>query len=265
MRIRFLLILFSGLLTLASLPSCTEEKEDFQTEKLEEYMPLAAGKYITYRLDSMVFTNFGNNVEIHKYQVKHVIDSKITDNLGRPSYRVFVFIRDSIDINSWTPAQPWVNSASYFITPLDDQVEVIENNLRFIKLHLPIKNNFSWKGNKYLPMSNCGTTYGPYCSIFSIDNDNSMDDWDYYYDGGATSFNYKGFTYADVQTVEHADESLNIPVTNPNAYAYKTRSVEKFAKNIGLVYREHELWEYQLSPTPHKEGFGVTMWMIDHN
>ena len=70
----------------AALFSCNE-KEDFTTEALADYIPLTAKKYITYRLDSMVFTNFGRNTEIRKYQVKHVIDTLITDNLGRPSYK----------------------------------------------------------------------------------------------------------------------------------------------------------------------------------
>jgi hypothetical protein len=255
-RIPIIITLFIAA-SLAVFTSCTNEKEEFTTEKLEDYMPLAAGKYITYRLDSMVFTAFGTVTEIHKYQVKHVIDSRITDNLGRPSYRVYVYIRDSVNATSWTPAQPWTNSSTYFITPLADQVEVIENNLRFIKLHLPIKNTFSWNGNRYLPTN-------PYEPLYNFSNDNSMGDWDFFYDGQATSFSHKGINYTDVQTVEHIDETFNIPV-NPASYASKSRSVERYAKNIGMVYREHELWEYQVTPSRYYLGFGVTMWMIDHN
>jgi hypothetical protein len=111
--------------------SCNE-KEELVTESLTDYMPLAAGKYITYRLDSLVFTNFGRTTEIHKYQVKHQVDALITDNLGRPAYRVFRFIRDSAGL------QPWQPNGSYFITALADQVEISDDNLRMIKLHLPI-------------------------------------------------------------------------------------------------------------------------------
>ena len=105
------------------------EKEEFTSAAVTDYMPLAVGKYITYRLDSMVFTNFGRTTEIHKYQVKHQVDALITDNQGRPAYRVFRYLRDSAGVESWQPA------GSYFITPLSDQVEVAEDNLRFIKLH----------------------------------------------------------------------------------------------------------------------------------
>src|SRR6187397_1498439 len=83
--------------------SCNE-KEDFTTEALADYMPLSVGKFITYRIDSMVFTNFGRSTEIHKYQVKHQVDALITDNLGRPTYRIFRFIRDTAGTQPWQPA-----------------------------------------------------------------------------------------------------------------------------------------------------------------
>ncbi|HEY9663211.1 MAG TPA: hypothetical protein V6C65_32600, partial [Allocoleopsis sp.] len=82
-------------------------------------------------------------------------------------------------------------------------------------------------------------------------------------------FSYKGNNYTDVYTVEEADESFNVPITSPGSYGSKSRSVEKYAKAIGLVYREYELWEYQPNTGgtggPYKTGFGITMWMIDHN
>jgi hypothetical protein len=247
--------------TFLGVVSCNDKTETFQTEQLSEYIPLATGKYITYRIDSMVFTNFGRNTEIHKYQVKHIIEQQITDNLGRPSYLVYRYIRDSVNAQSWTPAQPWTASGSYFITPLNDQIEVIEDNLRFIKLHMPIRDGNRWKGNKYLPTS-------PYWSLYTFSNDDNMEDWDYFFDGDASTFSYKGINYADVYSIEEADESFNVPITDAGAYAARSRSVEKYAKNIGLVYRELELWEYQPNPggsSPYKNGFGITMWMIDHN
>jgi hypothetical protein len=239
----------------AAFFSCNK-KEDFQTASLSDYMPVVAGKYITYRLDSMVFTNFGRSVEVHKYQVKHQVDALITDNLGRPAYRVFRYIRDTAGI------QPWVANGSYFITLLSDQAELSEDNLRFIKLHLPFRNGFTWKGNKFLPTD-------PYGPLFNFSNDDNMEDWDYIYDGEPSSFSYRGNNYSDVYTVEEANEAFNIPVTSAGSYGTKSRAVEKYARGVGLVYREYLLWEYQPntggSGGPYNTGFGITMWMIDHN
>ena len=115
------------LLAISSLVffSCNE-KEELTTASLNDYTSLAAGKYITYRLDSTVFTNFGRAIEVHKYQVKHQVDALITDNLGRPSYRVYRFIRDSAGL------QPWQPNGTYFVTVLYDQLELIDDNLRVI-------------------------------------------------------------------------------------------------------------------------------------
>jgi len=248
-RLSFLAIIISTLF------SCNE-KEEFVTEKTEDYIPLEAGKYITYRLDSLVFTNFGRNIETHRYQVKEQVDAEITDNLGRPSYRVFRYLRDSLGTTSWQPA------GTYFITRLSDQVEVIEDNLRFIKMHLPLKEGFSWKGNKYLPT-------GPYQPIYNFTIDNNIGDWDFYYDNFSPAFSYGSINYSNVWTVEQIDESFNVPIANPTSYAYNLRSVEKYSKDIGLVYRQYELWEYQPNPGgsggPYYAGFGIKKWMIDHN
>lgn len=242
--------------------SCNE-KETLATDKLQDYFVMTPGKYITYRLDSLVFTNFGRTIETHRYQVKFQVDAQITDNQGRPAYRVYRYIRDSAGTQSWQP------DGSYAVTILSDQVEINDNNLRFIKMHLPVTNGFNWKGNRYLPAGTCPSSSGPYCQLYNFSNDDNMADWDYHYDGGAASFSYNGKNYTDVQTIEEADETFNVPITVPTAYASKSRSVEKYSKSTGLVFRDYQLWEYQPNTGgaggPYYTGFGITMWMIDHN
>lgn len=218
---------------------------------------LQPGKYITYRVDSLVFPDFGRSIEIHKYQQKHVIDAQFTDNLGRPSFRVFRYISDS------TGTQPWKSNGSYFITLLDDQMEIIEDNLRFIKLHVPFNIGFSWKGNAHLPQDPYYTLFGPF------GNDDDMDDWQFTYDSFEPSFNFQNQDYTNVWTVDAVDELDNVPIADPNFYAFRNRSLEKYSKGIGLVYRELVMWDYQPNPTgtggPYYSGFGITQWMVDHN
>ena len=239
--------------------SCTKKTEIYQTESINDYLPTIVGKYITYRVDSTVYPNFGTTTEVHSYQMKFVVDAQITDNLGRPSYRIYRYIRDTAGTQSWAPVY---NNSTYFITPLSDQIEVVENNLRFIKLHMPVTIDFTWKGNRYLPSDT-------YSSIYAFANDDEMDTWDFYYDNMENSFSYLGNNYSNVYTVEEDNESLNFPVVNLNSYGYKNRAVEKYAKNIGLVYREYQMVEHQppnlVNPFPYNIGFGLKMWMIDHN
>ena len=241
-------------LLLVTFFSCSEKTEEFPTETLPEYYPLEVGKSITYRLDSMVFTNFQRDIEVHSYQVKHVVESEITDNLNRPSYKILRYLRSADGTGEW------VNNGSYFITPLSDRVEVIEDNLRFIKLHAPLREGYNWKGNSYLHID----PYGSYkFTLFGY-----MRNWEYNYDTFDASVEHEGQVYNDVWTVEEENYGENFPVTEPARPGGKIRAVEKYAKNIGLVFREYTIVEYEpntTGPEPYYRGFGVTMWMIDHN
>src|SRR5436190_15310588 len=250
------LVVFSFLFFITS---CEKETEEFKTEAIADYLPLAVGKYITYRLDSTVFTNFGRNEELHRYQVKHVVDKQIADNLGRPSYRIIRYLRDSLG------TEPWVENGTYFITPLTDQAEIIEDNLRFIKLHLPFKLNTDWKGNKYL-------SDDPYASLFTFFNDDNMNEWDYSIDQFDNTATIGGKPIADVYTVFQIDESINAPVTNLAQPGYRTLASDKYAKNIGLDSRDFIMWGYE--PATHGSapgtaaftlGFGIHVWRIELN
>lgn len=255
MRSKNLIPYLAAIAFLFSVTSCEKKTEEFKTEAITEYIPLAVGKYITYRLDSTVFKNFGTVQEIHRYQAKHVVDAQVPDNLGRPSFRIIRYLRDSLG------TQPWVESGTYFITNLNDQAEVIEDNLRYIKLHLPLKVNTDWKGNKYL-------SGDPFASLYTFSNDDDMNDWDYNIERFDPSISIKGKTVNDVYTVFQMDESYNAPVTNTTSIGSRTLAQEQYAKNIGLVTRDFILWEYQPARSgqpAYYTGFGVKMWMIDHN
>lgn len=259
MRKKYLIYFLAPAIFLFTVSSC-DKTEIIETEKLEDYLPVVPGKYIIYRLDSTVFTNIGRDIEVHKYQVKHVIDAQIPDNLGRPSYRVFRYLRDTAGL------QPWVPNGTYFITLLNDQAEVIEENLRVIKLHLPFKINFNWKGNKYL--SSGGIGFGPYDPFYPFGNDDFMFDWDFTYDQFEPTASIGGQNVNDVYTVFHIDDALNAPVTDPLSLGSRELSIEKYAKGIGLVYKDYVLWEYQPPAnglSGFYTGFGIKMWMIEHN
>ena len=251
MKTARLLALFSFL----AFFSCKKETETFQTEALSDYLPVQTGKYITYRVDSTLFTSFGTVTVVHSYQEKHVVDQMTTDNNGRPSYRVFRYIRDTAGTGAWQP------SGSYYIISGTASIEVVENNLRFLKLAVPIKQDNSWKGNRYLPSD-------PYGPAYTFSNDDNMADWDYTYANTDETLTLNGKTIPNVLTVQQADESVNAPVTQPSAYGYINYAVDKYAKGLGLVYEELTMWEYQPNTGGnggYKTGFGVKRSMIDHN
>jgi hypothetical protein len=257
MKLKFPIQISVFILFLFPILSCDKTVlDEFSSAPISSYIDLTVGKYITYRLDSTVLTNSGRSEEIHAYQVRHMVDAQITDNLGRPSYRIVRQLRDSAGTS------PWIDNGTYLITPLQDQLEVVEDNLRFIKLHIPFNLKFKWKGNRYISSD-------PYSAAYSFSNDDNMEDWDYTYAQFEASTSIGGRSLSDVYTITQIDESLNAPVTNINSYGARNYSVEKYAKNVGLVSREYILWEYQpntgMPGGGYKIGFGIKMWVIDFN
>ena len=245
-----------ALLLILTLNSCGNKAENLATDSITDYLPLKVGKYITYRLDSLVFTNFGRNTETHAYSLKYQIADTTTDNLGQKIFVVNEFLRDTASLT------PWRSIGSSYITPYNNHIDWTEDNLRVTKLFLPMRENFQWKGNIAIPSN-------PYNNNYPFSNDDNIQDWNFYYSGSANSFAYSNQYYQNVYTVEQRNEILNDPITLPAAYASKTRAVEHYAKGIGLVHKQFELWEYQPntggSGGGYKVGFGVTCWMIDHN
>ena len=231
--------------------ACNKSTENFKTAALSDYFPLQTGRYITYNLDSsVVYQNFGASIAVISYQVKYLVDSLITDNLGRPAYRIFRYIRK-------TPADPWVPDNTFMAVPTTNSVEFIENNFRYLKMKLPISDGYSWKGNSYIDTYSLNSTV------------KYLDDWNYTYD----SLNYPArigtLTIDSTIKVAQRDEIIGNP-SNPNSYSERNIGEEKYAKGIGLIYRRFLHLEYQ-PPVPGHPGayadasYGVKLTMIDHN
>lgn len=231
---------------LLSLSAC-QKTEKYPSAAIEEYFPLQAGKYIIYQLDSLKYLAFGTRDTTVTYQVKYYTEAQITDNLGRPAWRIFRYIRKN-------DTQPWTTDATFMAVHTSTQMEFIENNLRYIKLHLPIENNFSWKGNSYID------TYSAFSEIKYLDN------WDYVYSDLGASENIGGQPLSDLVTINQRDEVIGDP-NDPSSYSEINYGQEKYAKNIGLVYRKFFHKEYQPGNGGYAAdgSYGVTLTMIDHN
>ncbi|WP_460686542.1 hypothetical protein [Niabella aquatica] len=248
---KYLCMLFISVL----LFSCNEKKEIFETDSVADYMPLVIGKSITYRLDSTVFPRGGSVIEVHKYQVKHTITGETTDNSGR---KTFIVQRQ---INNETATGSWVSNGTYFITAYDNKIEVTDNNLRVVTLQAPLRQGFTWKGNSQLP-------FAPYGSLFDMSTGYDMNTWSFVYSYAANEI-VEEQEYSNVWTVEQHNETINIPPTSETKIGTKEVAVEKYARGIGLVYKDFQLYEYQGAggagnTSAHYTGFGITMWMVGY-
>jgi hypothetical protein len=245
-----ILLLFSGVLLLR----CSK-KDVFLSDQPSDYMNLAVGKFVTYRLDSLYYVNFGQKDTIVKYQAKDVVDAAITDNLGRPSWRIIRYLNDTAALGTWTP------DITYLVTVSTNTLEVVENNLRFLKLKAPVANDYTWKGNAYIntqPPANPNNE--PDYSYF--------DNWDYTYADVDQPFTPFTTPVSNTITVNQRDEILGTP-GNVDSYSERNFSLEVYGKGIGLIYKNflHSVFQPRTStyPTGYFDGYGITLRMIDHN
>ncbi len=223
------------------------------------YMPLAIGKYITYRMDSLTFYYFGQSDTTNSYLAKDIIEDSTTDNLGRLSWIVTRYLSDTTGMVPWQPTE------TYLVTPTKGTIEVNENNLRYLKLTYPMANGDNWTGNTYLPTA-------PFQDHFSFSDQINTDlqAWNYTYQNVNRPFVVANNTaYDSTVTVLQVNDSSGLPIID-TVFASKTYWTETYAKNIGLIYRQTTIWEYQpASPNGtvagYKIGFGLKLSIVDHN
>ncbi|MCW3108220.1 MAG: hypothetical protein JWQ09_2726 [Segetibacter sp.] len=242
--VSLILFLFIG------MTGCKKESEALNTATLNDYFPLQTGKTFLYRLDSTVLASFGTSLTVKSYLAKDSIESTFTDNQGRLSYRIFRLIRDTAGL------KPWQFAATFVATPTQQSVEFVDNNLRFIKLHAPITEGYTWKGHSYIDTKSLNTTVA------------YLDEWEYEYRDQGLSYQLFNTTYDNTVTVFQQDETTPPGPFDPNNYQQRNLGTEVYAKGVGLVYKEFLHWTWQTTPPPAKYedgSYGVKLRLISHN
>jgi hypothetical protein len=231
--------------------SCKKETTELSFERIQNYYPISKGKYITYRLDSTVYTTLGTKKEVRSYIVIDVLDTSITDNLGKIAYVFKRSIRNSIDTTQWDLL------TTYRVSIDSAKIAVTENNLRFIKLVSPLREGLTWKGNSF---------------VNSNDNNNLvfLDGWLYSYGKPNVRQTINGNPFIETVSVFQKNDTIGNP-NDKKMYAEILFSKEVYAKNIGLVYKEfiHETWQppnANLVNGYYEEGsYGIKLSLIKHN
>lgn len=230
--------------------ACKKETEQLQIIPISDYSPLTVGKYVTYSLDSLVYLNFGATEAHIFYEVKYLTADTLKDLLGRQAFRITRYIRT-------LPNGIFIPDNTFVAVNTGTTLEFTENNLRYLKLTEPIKNDRTWKGNSAIDVTSIGTDL------------QYLADWDYIYSDVDQPKKVGTFNLANTVTVNENDESVNLPVIpagqpNQTNIASRDFSKEIYAKGIGLVQKEFIHFEYQLA-FPGYIGYGVKMVMVDYN
>src|SRR3954465_6720087 len=102
-------ILLGAIVSALFFSACKKETQ-IDTAALSDYAPLEVGKYITYQLDSFRYLPFTLQGVTISFQAKYIVDAQVTDNLGRPAYRIVKQMRKN-------PTDAWVNDNSFTAVP----------------------------------------------------------------------------------------------------------------------------------------------------
>jgi hypothetical protein len=198
-----------------------------------------------------VYINLGTEKEVHSYIIRDLVDSIITDNLERPSYKIKRSIRNLIDTTKWN------DLTSYLVTSDSSKLEYIENNLRYVKLQEPISTGFTWKGNTFI-----NTTSVPELLY--------LNDWQYIYEQVRRPYTINGISYTETVTVNQRNDSLGT-LGDKESFFEQTYSKEVYAKSIGLIYKEflHEAWQpinvSSSSGYYESNSYGIKLTMLRYN
>jgi hypothetical protein len=233
------------------LMACEKESTVFKTERIKDYFPLKVGKYISYRLDSTVYINLGTKKEVHSYLIQDRIDSVITDNLGRPSYKIKRTIRSNTDTTKWRDLM------SYLVTFDSTRLELVQDNQRYLKLVEPISNGFNWKGNSYI-------------NTAGIPEIQYLADWRYTYENVRRPFTANGISYTETVTVNQRNDTSGT-AADKKFYFEINYSKEVYSKSIGLIFKDflHEAWQPPNASSPggyyESNSYGIRLTIIGHN
>lgn len=237
-------LLTATVLSLA-FAACNKDEDKYDGNATLAFYPLELGHYVTYQVDSVIWDDFQCLRTVHKMQHRYQVADTFTDNQGRPSYRIDILTRPADSLQ-------WSVDEVIYATRTPDHLELVQNNLRFIRLAFPISNGKTWLGNSMIPSADQDYAY--------------LSGWNYKYTNQGQDYNNGLSAFQNTVTVEQVDEQQNDPESMPTAYAYKTYGKEVYAYGVGLVFREATHWIYDPGASnPCRKGYSVILRAIDHN
>jgi len=170
------------------------------------YYPTDIGKYVIYDVDSIIYTDFSKDTLVYKYRIKEKFTETYTDNLGLPAIRLERHIKKYNPTISYD-SLPWIMKEVWSVNYDQSTVQVVESNLRFTKLIFPVQANSTWNGNAF----------------------NSLGQQIYY---------YKYIDQAETIGPLSLNTVLSVQQKEVRTLINYQNYVEKYAKGVGLVYRE---------------------------
>ena len=164
-----------------------------------DFYPIEKGRFIEYDVVETSYSLVGLPIT-KSYQLKELQGTPFTDLTNQESFKLERFRRDNA-------TQAWRLDSVWTVKQTTEQLVRTENNIAYIKLAYPTRKGNKWNGNTL----------------------NSLGKDDYEMDAADKSFRYNAQQYDNVLTVKQQDDSTLVS---------QDRRIERFAKGIGMLYKE---------------------------
>lgn len=212
-------------LLISVFTSCKKDSVLLPEDLGYNYFPAEKGLYWIYSIDSTYYNDFTGQTEHYIFQIRDQITNEFTDNSGRKSFIVSRSYRLK-DTMSWSFVK------LYYFTPTSTGVELVLDNIRYLKLCFPVSPGISWDINAF-------NTLGPDKVEFT--------DVDIQYMVGNKSFD---------STAVVLQENLTTVIGKEEKY-------EVYSRKVGMVYKKFKDIQFNLTNQTIKSGVDYSYTLLD--
>jgi hypothetical protein len=208
------------------LISCGKNETETLPNRGKDYYPLTIGSTALFDLDSVVYdpiTSSVSRIDTYRWQAREILSDTSRSKSGDLTFIVDRSIRPKIG-GDWIPRETFGASLTA------DYALLSENNLTYIKFPTYFNTGTTWDGNLFNNVATKFDIAGEILEPFSKKWTFTILSY-----GKAEKVGTKDYT--DVLTVEAQSD--------PKILTEKRYSLEKYAKGIGLVYREIKILDTQ--------------------
>lgn len=192
-------IFLLAVVVLAASAGCKRDENPPRVDPGHAYFPVDTGRWIDYKVDSIWRNDITGVTDSTSYLLREKITNDFLDAQGRTAQRLVRYM--AADNGSWTPKDVWWQVR----TPAN--AERAEENQRRVKLIFPPRTGEYWNTNA----TNVGRPYE--LTYLAVD----------------VPWSVNGMSF---------DSTLLVKTTYQNNAIITNTYYERYAKNVGLVYRQ---------------------------
>lgn len=248
-KILLALLISWSFVLVSTLHSCKDKQDNYDISYEYDYFPTDSGHFIIYDVDSIIYTfqkvgSGGGYIQKNdtvRYQLMEYYAGEYFDSIqGILKHRIEFYKRKSKD-------QAWLQDRVWWATRTVTNIQRQEDDLKFIKLIFPPRENSTWNGIAFIPPT------GQY---------QFLENWNFKMTEIGADKNIGQFNFSKTLVVTHVNTG------DGNLITYQL-SRETYAKGVGIVYKEWDNIEKQdvlsnWANPQNANGFRIRMTVADY-